>query len=227
MRPVDKGIKEKPFKPYGKAKIPLAKALGWYCSYCEMPVIHKIEVEHVVPIAKGGAEFDWENFLLGCSYCNGSANKSDNNNSRVGYYWPDTDNTFRAFTYNQLGIIKPKITLSKSQKKIAHNTINLLGLDKAPYTNKKPSPADVRWMHRTSAWENAKDALKDWETGKSDPLKHSITREAVATGFFSIWMTVFKNHPILKRSFIENFPGTAPNCFDKQGNTVPRKGGLL
>lgn len=227
MRPVDKGTRAEQFKPYRKAKLPLTETIGWYCSYCEMKVAHKIEVEHVVPQANGGAKYDWENFLLGCSYCNGAANKSDNNKSRKGYYWPDTDNTLRAFEYLEKKIIQPDSNLSQGQKKIAQNTIDLLGLDKAPYTGKKPSPADIRWLHRDSAWTTAKDALKDWIIGASEPLKNSIAREAAAKGFFSIWVVVFKDHPQVKRALVEKFKGTALDCFDNNGNPVSRPGGLL
>ena len=228
MRPVDKGIRDEEFKPYGKAKLPLTETIGWYCSYCEMRVAHKIEVEHVVPQANGGAKYKWENFLLGCSYCNGAANKSNNNKSRTSYYWPDTDNTFIAFEYfEKKEIIKPDSNLSQAQKKIAQNTIDLLGLDKAPYSGNKPSPADIRWIHRDSAWTTAKDALNDWETGASAQLKNSIAREAAAKGFFSVWMTVFNNYPQMKSALIEKFKGTAQNCFDNNGNPVARPGGLL
>lgn len=41
-----------------------------YCSYCEFPIPHVPEVEHVVSKSKGGDLTDWNNLNLGCKYCN-------------------------------------------------------------------------------------------------------------------------------------------------------------
>jgi hypothetical protein len=47
------------------------------------------------------------------------------------------------------------------------------------------------------------------------------------TGFFSIWMTVFADHPVMLRRFITAFPGTAETCFDLNGKPLLRPGGRL
>jgi hypothetical protein len=46
-------------------------------------------------------------------------------------------------------------------------------------------------------------------------LKRAIMREALATGFFSVWMTVFASQPDMLLRFIRAFPGTQESgCFD-------------
>ena len=45
--------------------------------------------------------------------------------------------------------------------------------------------------------------------------------------YFSIWMTVFADDVEMKRMIIEKFIGTASDCFDKDGNPVPRNNGQI
>ena len=71
MRPVDKG--ESPYKEikeYQAALPYLEKKIGLYCSYCEMPINHVPEVEHMISKKHGGDKTAWSNLLLGCKYCN-------------------------------------------------------------------------------------------------------------------------------------------------------------
>ena len=62
-----------------------------------------------------------------------------------------------------------------------------------------------------------------------DPPIRSDIAEKIApdTGFFSVWMTVFHEHPEMLKRFIQAFPGTDPNCFDDEGHAVSRPGGRL
>jgi 5-methylcytosine-specific restriction endonuclease McrA len=83
MRSVQRGVAPKIYKDYKAARNDLTGRLGWFCSYCEMPVHNMIEVEHIQPVANGGNELDWDNFLLACRYCNG--NKRDNSRA-TGYF---------------------------------------------------------------------------------------------------------------------------------------------
>ena len=71
MRPINKG--ESPYKKINEYKdvLPyLERRIGMYCSYCEFPIPHVPEVEHVVSKSKGGDLTDWNNLNLGCKYCN-------------------------------------------------------------------------------------------------------------------------------------------------------------
>ena len=50
---------------------------------------------------------------------------------------------------------------------------------------------------------------------------------ARAYGFFSVWMTVFEDHPEVKRDLILVFTGTTPTCFDPDGKPLNRLGGAI
>ena len=130
MRPVDKGVAPNVYTDYGDARHDLAARIGYYCSYCEMAVKNMIEVEHVHPFANGGAKLDWNNFLLGCKYCNSV--KGKRNAGRKGYLWPDTDNTDLAFDYSETEVIQTKTTLPPNLQTLATRTISLTGLNRIP-----------------------------------------------------------------------------------------------
>jgi len=61
VRPVVKGdAPQLAYNPYGNALDDLTAQLGYFCSYCEQPITHAPEVEHVqrkslVP----GLEYSW------------------------------------------------------------------------------------------------------------------------------------------------------------------------
>lgn len=126
MRPVKKGISTKIYSHYSKARDDLFNKIGMYCSYCEMRLANMAEIEHVVPVANGGDGLNWDNFLLSCKYCN--TTKSNDNTSRLGYYWPDKDNTFLAFEYDEINIISAASCLSTSQKKLQMIPLSYLNL---------------------------------------------------------------------------------------------------
>lgn len=132
MRSIDKGIAPSTYTNYKDARNDLAERIGWFCSYCEMPVRNMIEIEHVHPKQNGGNELDWDNFLLSCRYCNSI--KSNNNQSRADYLWPDVDNTTLAYEYSELEIVKPSKSLPRNIESFANNTINLMGLNRTPHS---------------------------------------------------------------------------------------------
>jgi hypothetical protein len=146
MRPIEKGIAPKQYTNYQNSRSDLVQQIGWYCSYCEMPVKNMIEVEHVVPVKNGGKELDWDNFLLFCRYCNSV--KVDRNTSRKGYFWPDIDNTFLAFSYTPVKMIEPNEQLTSTKMAIAQNTIDLMGLNRYPGSLNEPTEKDTRWRSR-------------------------------------------------------------------------------
>lgn len=227
MRPVDKGTQNVNFEPYQSALEPLAIRLGRYCSYCEMQVCNSLEVEHVVSISKGGAKHEWQNFLLSCKHCNGKSNKSDKVVTRVNYLWPDEDNTFLAFEYGETFHVRPHAGLPVSYLSHATSTVKLLGLDRFPGSINPPTFGDKRYIKRNETWGIAKESLLDWQQVPSQEMARQIVRTAIGHGFFSIWMTVFKEIPEIKLALINAFPGTAKNCFDQNGNPVGRPGGKI
>ncbi|MCM3358655.1 HNH endonuclease [Psychrobacillus sp. MER TA 171] len=219
----------KTYTDYKDARDDLADILGWYCSYCEMPVKNVIEVEHIVPIHKGGGKLNWSNFLLSCKYCN--TVKNANNSTRSGYVWPDKDNTFRAFEY-QYGVPIEAHSVNIAEPilyKTVTDTIKLLGLNREPYNDSaKPTVKDTRWISRNSVWGLAMDSLVDYEaSGHHSTVANCISRTAIASGHFSIWMTVFDNYLFVKNLILEAFVGTDISCFDENGTPVARVNGLL
>lgn len=214
MRPIHKGQKDD-FKPYQDAQIPLRDAIGRFCSYCEQA--KELEVEHIVPRSKGGAEHEWENFLLSCKHCN--LNKSNKNNSRNGYYWADIHNTAYAFVYLENNKVQPNPKLSIDEKQTARKTIDLLGLNRLPSSDNPPSRKDERFLERQQTWNIALEALENWK----EVSTQQMTKQIVSTAHqhFSVWMTVFKDVSEVKLALMDKFQGTAKNCFDKNGNSKP------
>lgn len=123
--PTENGDRRMIFSEYGYAKGPLIERIGQYCSYCERP--GDLHVEHVVPKSvEDDLEKEWSNFLLGCVNCN--SRKSDKNDSRDGYLWPDSDDTFGAFVYRSGGRVAVNDGLTRAGHRKATALFNLVGL---------------------------------------------------------------------------------------------------
>ena len=131
MRSVDRGPwpngndgRPIPFPEYGHAKGPLIARIGEFCSYCERR--GDLHVEHVVPKSVGcELEREWSNFLLGCVNCN--SRKSKKNDSRQGFLWPDTDDTFGAFVYRSGGRVSVNDRLAQGEHLKASALFGLVG----------------------------------------------------------------------------------------------------
>ena len=222
MRPVNKGSSPyKTISKYADALPFLEKTLGLYCSYCEFPIAHLPEVEHVSAKSKGGDLTNWDNLLLGCKYCNTRKGDKVTPDNRSDYLWPDEDNTALAYTYKgglvqvnaaDLNQIDPSGTrLNKAQK-----LFDLIHLGNIP----TPKEKDRRFAQRNTAYELAKDALEDWQKAQGstpaglNALKRQIVQNALGHGFFSVWMTVFKDEPDILLALIQAFPGTNQAFFD-------------
>lgn len=220
MRPINKGPVPGEIKRYQSARPDLKDRLGDYCSYCERYIASSISVEHKLPKSKKlQFQCSWHNLLLACSNCNSSKNNQEINQG--DYLWPDLDNTFSAFNYDNTGRISPQTDLNGNLKEKAIKTLDLLGL------NKLPSEPDGRCIARREAWQKAERKKQGLATYDTEERRQEIIDFALERGFFSIWMTVFKNDPDIKKRLITAFTGTAQNCFDAQGNPVPRPGGQL
>lgn len=211
---------------YGFYMKSLIQRLGEYCSYCEVPLGANLAVEHI--ISKSSApqyETTWNNFVLACPNCNST--KSDNVTvSNINdYYWPsDTSyDTFSKYTYakdlNGYVVLTPVDTR-------ATNTIALMGLNKYN-TADNGKLSDRRVFNRTSTWNAAEDLaakLDAYYIGAGADnlppvilLKRQIKLAAVASGFWSVWMTVFgartfydttTKNDLLCELFVQTFPGT-------------------
>jgi uncharacterized protein (TIGR02646 family) len=217
-RPIDSTRNQIIYTEYKNARSELIKRMGEYCSYCEMHLDASLAVEHVQPKQPANSqvlrdrELEWDNFLLACTNCNSTKGNAD---VVMGdYYWPDRDNTFRAFTYSVGGKIRPS---SDSDFDKAARTINLTGLDKNPINDIAAS--DRRWQNRREAWDIAVESKIDLSKNNTQEMRRQIVRSV--KGYWSVWMTVFQDDPDMIKRFIDAFPGTARDCFDASQNYTP------
>ncbi|NET70014.1 MAG: HNH endonuclease [Sphaerospermopsis sp. SIO1G2] len=246
MRPVIRTENKKIFQDYKDARGDLIDNFGEYCSYCETRLSSSLDVEHILPKAQfPDEEKNWENFCLACKNCN-STKKSPMEKrwdsswknlhptsakiaARSEFYWIDHDNTFRIVEYAKGGIVKVNSGLSIEEQQVAQATIKMVGLDRIP--NPDPQMKDCRWLNRKEAWEKAEIALqrlsKCNDQESLEAMRDSVIDQAVTQGFFSVWMTVFKDNPNMLKRFIAAFPGTAGDCFDHQGKAIHRPKGRI
>lgn len=199
--PKDSSGQRKAFHPYTKAKGDLFVRMGEYCSYCERAKC-TLEVEHVVP-RKWDCTLkeDWTNFLLACRNCNGI--KGCRNQSRIGYTWPDDDEDWLPFDYFPEGIVKVRSSLSGERRDKAQKLFDLVDIGRKPSCD--PQARDLRWRHRREAWGVAVRTLEGLSSAKDVEY---VIELAKAHGFWSVWMTVFKDCPHVLNRLREAFPGT-------------------
>ena len=196
LPPVDSTGNPIQFSDYKQARDPLIQRMGDFCSYCEMPLLDRADVEHIRPkCANPELRLLWDNFLLACTSCNSIKGASPIN--VLDYYWPDRDNTFRAFIYRQ--DLPPEVApgLTNEQTVIAEKTLQLTGLERAPHSPNLPT-RDRRWKKRLEAWGKAIQAQHHLMKNGDVSMRQSIVDVATSTGFWSVWMTVFQNGLPLK-----------------------------
>lgn len=233
MRPVVKEeLKESEFfERYQDAKPRLIENLGSYCSYCEihLPLLRNCDVEHVQPkgykdrdgnLIYANLETDWSNFLLSCSTCNGPDNKGVKNVLLGECHLPHLNNTFLSLEYLQGGAIIVNRKLTGDSKKHAENLLKLVGLCKG---KKDSLSSDNRWKIRLESWNTASRYLKKYENDKIDKSSvfDSVLDLVKTGGMWSIWFTVFKDHDEVRKALIDEFPGTAKECFDANNQYEP------
>lgn len=230
MRPVRKGISptgDIDFDDYKKAFPHLVGRIGSYCSYCERRIATNLAVEHIQPkdgqYGHPGLTGRWSNFLLACVNCNSTKGAKEVILSNL--LLPDRDNTFYAYVYSADGKVAPAAQLSPAQQAIAQETLSLTGLDKKVSQiideNGRVVALD-RESQRMQVWGQAQTALADViSTPDNERLKYWIIEAARATGFFSIWITVFAGNDDMCLRFIAAFEGTAESgCFEAGGISV-------
>lgn len=232
MRPVERGPwpilpdgRPIQFPEYPAAKPHLLTRLGRFCSYCEMPIRNMPAAEHVLPkVHHGEMERMWCNLLLACGCCNSTKGADDA--GRDAYVWPDADNTALAFSYSEAGI-RVKEGLPADLCERAERTFRMIGLDKRPGGEREPSHVDQRFKDRREAWDLACMSREDLRNDRSPVLVRHIVELARATGFWSVWMTVFEDDAEMRGRFIQGFEGTASDCFDDRTLPIRRRGGIL
>lgn len=223
MRPIDRGPVPLAYAGYGDAIDDLVNRLGRYCSYCERRLPANLAVEHMSPKSVNEAlRLDWNNFLLGCVNCNSA--KGDDDVAEGDVLWPDRHNTMRAIDYSAGGFVRVAEDLDDELNRRAKGLLNLVGLHRH-VANGYPGPAsrDRRWEQREEAWATAEKCRADFVVlGESEPALRLVVQAAKYCGFFSVWMTVFREFAEVKRALVEEFPGTALTCFDHAGNSIRR-----
>jgi uncharacterized protein (TIGR02646 family) len=224
--PTDKDGNDITFGHYRDARDSLIERIGDYCSYCEVCLHVAIHVEHVRPKDPNPKlERVWSNFLLACEHCNST--KGDEDVVLLDYFWPDADNTARAFEYWPDEPPRVANALNAQHKQIAENTIKLTGLHRVPGV-KDYSDRDRRWFKRKEAWGVALIARTALDKNPSEELRTFIVQTAISRGFWSVWMAVFHDDVEMRRRFLNWFPGTAVGeCFDADTNPVPRPQGQI
>lgn len=220
MRPVEKGTPpDLKFKKYQDAELFLEKRLGPYCSFCEFPIHHVPEVEHKEAKTKGGKETDWENLLLSCKYCNTRKGVIVEKGDRGKYLWPDEDDTFHVFLYSTEIPQLNKAYLKTQGKVIQEKAENLFHLIKLDHIPLSPTEKDRRYSMRNEARNYALNSKAGWDVAKQTSKKmlylQQIEMLAKASGFFSVWMNVFKDDIEVKKALIAIFKGTKEEfCLD-------------
>lgn len=213
MRPIDKGgAPDIKFKDYPEAEPYLEQRIGAYCSFCEFPIKHVPEVEHKEAKARGGAELEWENLLLSCKYCNTRKGTIVEHGDKEKYLWPDEDDTFHVFYYETDIPGINEAYLEKQEEGIAERArrlFTLIKMDNVPIT---PKDKDRRYLERNEARNCAIESKNGWEKVKELPERELYLKQiemlAEATGFFSTWMSVFKDEQEVRELLIRAFRGT-------------------
>jgi uncharacterized protein (TIGR02646 family) len=228
MRPIRRGAspRQADFTNYRDALPDLVSRLGMYCSYCERYVPAQLAVEHIQP--KGLPAYQplqgrWENFLLACVNCNST--KKDKPISLFDVLLPDRDNTLATYLYSAGGEVQVSSMLNTSAQQLAQSTLALVGLDQR---GQNISDANGRLIaldrvkQRMEAWLMAEDArAKLADQPGNVAMAELVIRLAQRTGFFSIWMEVFRADPAIRRQLIDAFPGTRDSgCFDPQNSNL-------
>jgi len=235
MRPVIRGdhpVKDDGtavvFKAYAEARSELIKRIGECCSFCEMHLDSSLAVEHVQPKKPPGAttndvdrELRWDNFLLACTNCNST--KSNTDVVLDDYLWPDKDNTFLAITYKPGGLVEATAGISEKQ---AQNLIELVGLHKVPTDSEQSKEAsDRRWNNRREAWDIATMSKENLAQLDNPIMRKQIVMQI--QGYWSIWMTIFKDDPDMIERIIDRVAGTAKHCFDAKNGYCAVERALL
>ncbi len=196
--PTDTNGQPKQYLKYQHARPDLINRIGKYCSYCERYIPVNLAVEHIQnKDDRPDLELEWDNFLLGCTNCNSIKDQTVKDDATQSeYYWPHLDNTFRAFVYREGGMIGINPNLSPSQQAKAQRTLELTGLDRYPGAKKESTDADDRLHERRDAWNMAQDFKNILSTQPNNfELRKLIVKNAKSNGFWSVWMTVFKDDP--------------------------------
>lgn len=200
------------YNPYGDAAEPLEKNIGLYCSYCEV-FSSDLQVEHVIPYQQiedkfsntgSLSKYHWNNFLLGCARCNGKSCKTDKYVYLPQILLPHRNDTYHALVYRESGEVFVNSTLSASNQNKAQALIDLVKLNRDIGEKSR----DYRTRLRRNAWTLATKQRGNYEKNPSPEMLNNLVELARQRGFFSIWHTVFQDHPKVQAALRAGFAGT-------------------
>lgn len=209
------------YNKYSDAKVPLVENIGQYCSYCESNESYgSLAIEYIEPKSLDDGlddkfyECSWSNYLLTCGICNSI--KNIKHILPKDMHLPYKNNTFLSFVYYSNGIVLVNPQLSGLAKEHAQNLFDLVGLGRM---SSDASRSDRRYLKRSEAWTLAERYKKELERGEIKV--QNIIDLAKGYGCWSIWFTVFEGYSDVRKSLIEQFPGTAKSCFDPNNAYQP------
>ena len=156
-------------------------------------------------------------------YVNCNSTKSDKDVVLSEVLLPDRDNTAAAYVYTMDGRVTVQAGLTHAQQEMAKRTLTLTGLDKAireVFDSNGRLVAIDRVAQRMDTWLIAQSSKGDLQSNPNDELRRQIARTAKESGFFSIWMTVFEDEVAVRKLLIQEFSGTATDCFDCSTTTI-------
>lgn len=212
----------------------LISRIGPYCAYCNMPLSHSLQVEHVVPQnpqagAAPGAPLVWDNMLLACGPCNNAKGNTPVHPNT--YYLPEEHNTHLPFSVvlnanPDFAVVIERPLLNANQHLKSHDTIELLELDNI---DERPNIVDLRSLKRKVAMVSVQSARQVYNMALVSPTYNAlivaehIARCAADSGFFSLWYEEFINEPLVMQKLTDNtiIKGTATNCFDAANGFMP------
>jgi hypothetical protein len=218
MRPVNKwqighnGVVPK-YEPHTGAKPKLLENFGnepfYFCNYCDrlIPQVN-IEVEHIQCVHHyPDLEYYWTNFLASCKNCN--LTKGDTDFAPGNVLLPHVQNTWDCFLINNDGTMAADASNAAAYQR-ALRTVEIWGLDRG-FSHPHRQPQDDRYHVRRHVLILANRALKHYEDGVPNYLPEIID-QAIALGFWYVWMKVFANHPQVQDELIAAFNNTYINC---------------
>jgi uncharacterized protein (TIGR02646 family) len=229
MRPVDKGNMVELAK-YEDAKPDLIARLGEFCCYCEAPASpQQLHIEHIrSQNAHPLLVKLWANLTLACTTCNTYKRHylGDGRQSKMlrRFLWAHLDNTFNAFVYDPNGHVSPQPGLPPNLIAIAQATCDMIGLMRSPAVADEYNELGIAYdgvKKRQEAWGIAETALEAYEENPSPKQIQAIADACYKSGYFSVWMRVFRRQTKVRLALIERCKG-AQGCFGADSLPIAR-----
>ncbi len=154
---------------------------------------------------------------MACTNCNST--KGDEDISLEEYVFPHLCNSFSFFSYPENGLVEPNKSLSEENQILAQNTIDLLGLGRSKPkmgTNSWKEARDSRHIKRLEVRMMAIKYLRVYRESSQDcrgEVVKLICDLVRGYGFWSTWMTIFEEEPLLRKEVCCSLPGTRVGWF--------------